>query len=158
MDSQNSIKILPFVFALHNFEEAWAIFNAGTFEHNPFVVNSNQFIIAVALFTVLGFVLVFKKKIYRNKKYYQYATTGFTGMLFLNAFFPHILAMICFRTYIPGFITALILILPLTGFILWNIFQSKTLSNKQFIMTVLSGGIAGIVLVAVFLGIGYVVS
>ncbi|MDR0748051.1 MAG: HXXEE domain-containing protein [Tannerellaceae bacterium] len=152
----NSIKILPFAFALHNFEEAWAICKAGKFEHNPFVVSSNQFIIAVALFTVLGFVLVFGKKLYRNQQYYQFSTTGFAGMLFLNAFFPHILATIYFRAYMPGFITALLLILPLTGSILWKTFQSKAFSTKQFITVILSGGIAGIALLAVFLTLGYV--
>jgi hypothetical protein len=124
------IKYLPFVFALHNFEEAWAICNTGKFELNKFVVSSNQFIIAVSLFTILGFVLVFGKKLYRDQKYYQYTILGFTGMLFLNAFFPHILSVIYFRTYMPGSITALTLILSATSFILWKIFQSKIFSNK----------------------------
>ena len=158
MNSPNFIKILPFAFALHNIEEAWTICNAGTFEHNPFVVNNNQFIVAVTLFTILGFVLVFGKKLYRNQQCYEYAITGFAGMLFLNTFFPHILSAIYFQTYTPGLITTSILILPLTSIILWKIFRSRIFSNKQFTITILSSGIAGIILIAVFLGIGYILS
>ncbi|MDR0682184.1 MAG: HXXEE domain-containing protein [Dysgonamonadaceae bacterium] len=102
---------------MHNFEEAWTIC-MGTFEFNPFIVSNIQFVIAVSLFTILGFILVFGKNLYRSQKYYQYAITGFAGMLFLNTFFPHILSAFYFRTYMPGFITALILILPLTSLIL----------------------------------------
>lgn len=158
MNALKNIKILPFAFAIHNFEEAWAICNTRYFNQNPFVADTTQFIIAVSLFTALGFVLVFGKTLYKNTRYYQYAITGFSGMLFLNVFFPHVLSSLYLQNYTPGLISALLLILPLTGFILWKIFQAKLFSNKQFVFTILLGGLAGFILVVVFLGIGYLLS
>ncbi len=158
MDSLKIIKIVPFAFAIHNFEEAWAICNTSQTYQNPFVANVTQFIIAVSLFTTLGFVLVFGKKLYKTTRYYQYAITGFSGMLFLNVFFPHVLSAIYLQKYTPGLISAVMLILPLTGFLLWKIFQSKLFSTKQFVLTIFSGGLVGTILVAVFLTIGYILS
>lgn len=150
------IKILPFAFTLHNIEEAWPICNSEPVIRSPFVVDPVQFIIAVSLFTVLGFVLVFGEKFYPTNRNYQYAVTGFSGMLFLNSFFPHILLAIIFRSYMPGLITAIVLLLPLTTYILWQIYKSRPFSKKQLITTILSGGMIGLVLVFLFLGIGFI--
>ncbi len=158
MSTSKIIKIVPFAFAVHNIEEAWAFCNTSQTNQNPFVANATQFIIAVSLFTILGFVLVFGKKLYKNEKHYQYAITGFSGMLFLNVFFPHVLSAVYLQSYSPGLISAVILILPLTGFLLWKFIQSNRFSTKQFVLTILSGAIAGIVLVFVFLGIGYLLT
>lgn len=148
---------LPFAFMAHNIEEAVAIGNT----KNPIFnahINTTQFVIATSLFTILGFVLVFGKKMYRTQISYEYAITGFSGMLFLNAFFPHILSAVYFKTYTPGVISAVALILPITSIILWKTYQSKEFSNNRFFITIVSGGIAGLILVAVFLGIGYLFS
>lgn len=147
------IRYLPFAFMAHNIEEAVAIGNTKNLIFNAHI-NTTQFVIATSLFTILGFALVFGKKMYRNERSYEYAITGFSGMLFLNAFFPHILSAVYFRTYTPGVITAVALILPLTSIILSKTYQSKEFSNNRFLITIVSGGIAGLILVAVFLGIG----
>lgn len=155
MDSLKAVKILPFAFAVHNFEEAWTICDKGFMHYNPLVVNAMQFIVAVSLFTILGFILVFGKKFYKSAKHYQYAVTGFSGMLFLNVFFPHVFSAIYLQNYTPGLISASTIIFPLSGSILWRIFKSKIFTNMQFAKIIFFSGIAGIVLVAVFLGIGY---
>jgi hypothetical protein len=149
------IRYLPFAFMAHNIEEAVAIGNTKNLIFNAHI-NTTQFVIATSLFTILGFALVFGKKKYRSQRSYEYAITGFSGMLFLNAFFPHILSAVYFGTYTPGVITAVALILPLTTIILRKAYQSKEFSNNRFFITILSGGIAGLILVAVFLGIGYI--
>lgn len=149
------LKGLPFVFALHNFEEAWHICYSEQIIQMPFMVSPTQFIIAVSLFTILGFVLVFGRRFYPDNRSYQYAVTGFSGMLLLNSFFPHILSAIYFRCYTPGLITASLFILPLTAYILWQVYKSQLFSKKQLVATILSGGMIGFVLVFLFLGIGY---
>lgn len=152
------IRYLPFAFMAHNIEEAVAIGNTKNLIFNVHNANTKQFVIATSLFTILGFVIVFGKKMYRNQRSYEYAITGFSGMLFLNAFFPHILSAVYFRTYTPGVVTAVALILPLTTIILQKTYQSKEFSNNRFFITIVSGGIAGLILIAVFLGIGYLFS
>ncbi len=54
MNNSIVVKILPFAFAIHNFEEAWAICNTHQIYHNPFIANSIQFIIAVSLFVLVA--------------------------------------------------------------------------------------------------------
>ncbi len=156
LEHWKAIRLLPFAFTAHNFEETWAICNTNQTGYHPFTVSAAQFIIAVSLFTVLGFILVFGKKLYRTSQQYQYTVTGFSGMLFLNVFFPHLLSALYFKAYMPGVVSALILILPITSFILWKTFQSHIFSNKQLAITILFGGLTGVLLIGVFLGIGYV--
>jgi len=148
------IRYLPFAFMAHNIEESVAIGNTENPIFNAHIANTTQFVIATSLFTILGFALVFGKKMYRNQRSYEYAIIGFSGMLFLNAFFPHILSAVYFGTYTSGVITAVALILPLTTIILRKAYQSKEFSNNRFFITIVSGGIAGLILVSVFLGIG----
>lgn len=155
---QLALKILPFVFALHNLEEAWYISRYEQAALTPVAVSPSQFIVAVSLFTILGFVLVYGKKYYPGPRTYLYTVVGFSGMLFLNTFFPHILSVILLHSYTPGIITAVILILPCTAFILWKVFKGNYLTNRQLLLTVFLGGITGIGLVALFLGIGYIFS
>ncbi len=151
-----AIKLLPFAFAIHNFEEAWVIckFGYGKIgELQPFTVVPLQFIVAVSLFTTLGFIIVFAKRLYKNAITYDYATTGFAGMLFLNSFFPHIISTIYFRTYTLGIISTVLLILPLTAFILYRVHKNKIFTKKQFLLTIFVGGVIGMVLVYLFLSI-----
>ena len=147
------IAILPFVFAAHNIEEAISFGIVQEFSF--YVVKQAQFIIAVSLFSILGFMVVFCKKLYQNDSQYRYFITGFAGMLFLNAFFPHIIATLYFKAYMPGVITAILLILPLTGYILRETYRLSLFSKQQFITTIITGGMIGAVLVVFFLGIGW---
>jgi hypothetical protein len=151
----NAVKLLPFAFAIHNFEELWAIWKYGSLEDiHPFSVAPIQFAVAVLLFTLLGFALVFAKGLYKTSENYQYAITGFAGTLFLNSFFPHVASVIYFGTYMPGIITAILLILPLTTLILYRTYKAEIFSKKQFILTILLGGFVGLILVFLFLAIG----
>ncbi|QTE21802.1 HXXEE domain-containing protein [Polaribacter cellanae] len=150
------IILLPFAFALHNFEEIlgmekWTK-SIPIFIHKP--VTTRQFGIAVILFTILGFAITFSKELYQTEKYYYLIITGFSGMLFLNVFFPHLLAVIYLRKYAPGIITGLLINLPLTITILLLVKDSEILSQKQMIFSVIAGGLIGIFLAFIFLKIG----
>lgn len=150
------ISLLPFAFALHNFEEVlgmekWTK-SIPTFIHKP--VTTRQFGIAVALFTILGFIITFSKGLYLSEKYYFTFITGFTGMLFLNVFFPHVLATIYLRKYAPGIITEIFINLPLTMAILLLVNDSKILSQGRIVLLVITGGLIGIILAFIFLKIG----
>ena len=150
------IAILPFGFMLHNIKEA--IFIEDWIRKSPlsirYFVSTKQFVIAVTLFTALGFFAVFVKSMYKNEERFLILVTGFSGMLLLNVFFPHLIAALALSMYVPGVITALLINLPLTVYILWHIHKTSKLSIKTVLFTVIGGGLFGIVLAFLFLLIG----
>ena len=83
------IAILPFGFMLHNIEEA--IYIEDWIRKSPlsirYFVTTKQFVIAVTLFTALGFIAVFVKSMYKNEERFLILITGFSGMLLLNVRF-----------------------------------------------------------------------
>lgn len=150
------IKILPFAFALHNIEEVffmerWSK-SVPDYLHKP--VSTLQFAIPVILFTLLGFLVVFAKEWYPSEKIYHYGIAGFSGMLFLNVFLPHLVATILLKRYAAGAITAVFINLPLTVSIFIKLKQLQLLSSSEIIISVLVGGLTGLGLAFLFLAIG----
>ncbi|MDQ3750400.1 MAG: hypothetical protein M3367_15505 [Acidobacteriota bacterium] len=80
--------------------------------------------------------------------------TAFAGIIFLNVFFPHLIATIAFGIYAPGVITAVIINLPLTLHIFFANIKSGNLTLKQTESLILSGGLVGIFLAFMLLKIG----
>lgn len=121
-------------------------------------INSLQFLIAASLFTILGFIVTYSKTLYRTTGRYELVITGFSGMLLLNAFFPHTLSAIYYKGYTPGLFSVIVIIMPLTTYILWKIYQSKEIPVRLMVTAIALGGVAGLVLMFMFLGIGYFIS
>ena len=63
----------------------------------------------------------------------------------LNVFFPHILASVALRTFVPGTTTALAFNLPLGGWLLWRAITEKFVQPSVFAW---SGPLTVIALVA----------
>jgi Na+(H+)/acetate symporter ActP len=150
------ILILPYAFVLHNLEELismekWSKSIPKSI-HPP--VTTAQFSVAITLFTLLGFVVVLSKDYYPSEEIYILFVSGFAGMLFLNTFFPHLIATIYLRKYAPGVITGLLINTPLTAIILWLIYDNQLISNLQITLSVLIGGFTGATLAFFFLKIG----
>jgi hypothetical protein len=148
--------LLPIAFALHNLEEAltmekWSHANTNRF-FKP--VKTKQFSTAVALFTVLGFFLVFLRNSYPSERVYLIVMGGFAGMLFLNVFFPHLAAAIALKKYTPGLVSAVLINLPLSLCLLFRIYQLTPLTMNQLMLIIAAGGMAGIVLAWTFLKVG----
>lgn len=164
MEPQNKlfntlIKALPFAFLLHNVEEALTIGNSTlNISIFSFPTDALQFSVAVTLFTLLGFMVVYARKLYPNETFYSFAITGFVSMLLLNAFFPHIFAGLFLMRYVPGVITAAFLIVPVTGYLLIQIYRTKYIARDKLLLTIIIGAVIGVVLLGVFQSIGYVVS
>ncbi len=151
------ITILPYAFALHNLEE---VISMGKWTksipksiHQE--VTTGQFAIAVGLFTLLGFVVILAKNFFPTREIYFLFVSGFAGMLFLNTFFPHLIATIYLKKYAPGIVTALLINLPLSIFILNSIHKLQILNIQQISLSVLFGGLIGVVLAYLFLKVGY---
>lgn len=120
-----AIKLLFLLgFTLHNFEEAiwlpeWSR-HAKRF-HEP--VGSNEFIFAVIMITVFGYLLTASDIIFGSiGNLVNYIYLGFIGTMGLNAIFPHLLACIFLKKYAPGLLTGIMLNLPLSIIIIyWHI-------------------------------------
>jgi hypothetical protein len=103
-------------FTLHNIEEAvwlpeWSK-HAKKF-HEP--VERNQFIFAVIVVTIIGYLLTVVEIINNNPgSVFSYIYLGFIGMMGINTILPHLAATILLKKYAPGLITALLLNLPLS--------------------------------------------
>lgn len=148
--------LLPFAFALHNIEEAFGMEkwtnSIPAFIHQP--VTTRQFTIAVILFTILGFILVFVEGLYQTEKQYHFVIAGFAGMLWLNVFLPHLFATLYLKKYAPGAITGLIVNLPLTTLILLKMKTSCSLTMEEILYSMILGGATGVALAILFLKLG----
>ena len=151
-----AIAFLPFAFMLHNIEEAISMEVWIRKNHLSilYFVTTKQFVVAATLFTALGFMAVFVKSLYKNEERFLLLITGFSGMLLLNVFFPHLIAALALKIYVPGVITALFINLPLSIYILSHIRATSKLSMKTMVFTIIGGGLFGIVLACLFMLIG----
>lgn len=152
--------LLPFIFAVHNAEEVLGLERwsqaVPSYVHSP--VTTGQFGIAVALFTALGFLTVFFRRLYLSETAYFRVLAAFAGMLLLNVFFPHLIATLYFKAYAPGVISAVTLNLPVTAFILWRGVSLKLLRPRSAAAFSILGGVAGALLAALFLRIGAILT
>ncbi|MCE9598010.1 MAG: HXXEE domain-containing protein [Spirochaetia bacterium] len=153
---RKAIHALPWAFALHNLEEtvgmeAWT-HKIPSFVHAP--VSTLQFAFAVAIFTILGFGVVYFRRPYPNQDSFFKVVSGFAGMLLLNVLFPHLLATILLRQYAPGVVTGLLLNLPLTLFILIRGIRLGWISVRGAVLASLCGGVVGAFLAAALLQVG----
>ena len=156
---QSWIQCLPFAFTLHNIEELFGMEKwsktVPNYIHPP--VTTDQFLIAITLFSILGFTVVFAPPI-RQSNYYYHVIAGFSGMLLLNVFLPHLIATIIFKGYAPGVITGLVINLPLTATILLTLALEKKLTRYQLLIMIMLGGFVGISLAFLFLRIGHLIN
>lgn len=112
--TQKLIIIAACLFSVHNLEE-WVSMDwwLRHYPHiNPGQLTAGQFGIAVMLVTLLGWLVLVKA--YRDERYRRSVLVAFTSLIFLNAFFPHIILAAIMYTYTPGLVTALTLYLPFT--------------------------------------------
>jgi len=150
------IRTLPVAFLLHNLEEVmtleqWGNIQAGIFPSPP---TTAQFAIAVGLFSLLGFIITYARPLNKREKTFYYVMAGFSGMLLLNVFIPHLIGAIYLGSYTPGLITATLLNLPLSLSILKLLHKPNIFNTKQLILSILTGGIIGTILAFTLLEVG----
>lgn len=150
------IRTLPVVFLLHNIEELmtmeqwWSAYSG----FNMPSVTTNQFAIAVGIFSALGFIIAYGRRLYKSEHTYYYFIAGFSGMLLLNVFIPHLIGAIYLGTYTPGLITSVLLNLPLSLSIFKLLRELKILNIKQVVLATVIGGITGAILAFLLLKVG----
>ncbi|HQQ96832.1 MAG TPA: HXXEE domain-containing protein [Cyclobacteriaceae bacterium] len=150
------ITLLPVAFALHNLEETLGMEKWTHSLRSPVLgtVTTRQFGISALLITALGFGVILGRDLIQNDQVYFEVVAGFAGMLCLNVLFPHVLATLYYGRYAPGVVTALLINLPLTLMLLYQLHDAQTLTNPQLTKSVIIGGLAGILLVYGLLKLG----
>ena len=125
--------LVPVFLAIHNIEEAPLIarrYKRLPIKH-PLTISTRQFVIAVTLIMIAGFVLTYFGLEYLANQTGYLIILGMQAILLFNAFVPHIAATIRFRRYSPGVITAVLLMLPFSFYLFPRAFEENILSWKQ---------------------------
>lgn len=152
----NLFLLVPLLFIIHNCEEALTM---AEWSHkfpefiHP-VVTSVQFSVAVAILSVIGIMVTIIAKHVFDGKYFVNIMCGFSAILFMNAFFPHIIATIYFKMYSPGVLTSIFLYLPFCSYVFYKVLRNNIIGRKNFILSSVIGTISGVLLAKFALLIG----
>ncbi len=154
--NRNLFLLAPILFVVHNFEEALTI--AEWSQKIPEFIRpeatSIQFSVAVTLLSVIGIAATIIAKYMFRGRYFINIMCGFSAVLIINAFFPHILAAVYFKSYVPGLITSIFLYLPFCSYAFFKVLNGKVIGKKDFILSFLIGTLSGVVLAKFALYIG----
>ncbi|WP_424358420.1 HXXEE domain-containing protein [Methanocella sp. MCL-LM] len=129
-------------FTLHNLEEAlwmpkWKQDKIRFLKPAP----KNEFYFALIVLTSLSYLAVCLLAFYPEQRFFTYIFAGFLGAMTFNAIFPHLAATIALRKYAPGVITAVLLMLPINGLILFYMASNGVLSVYEIVLSTLGVGI-----------------
>lgn len=134
--------------SLHNVEEAlwlteWQRKVMPNGRRSP---QKAHFIFATIGITILVYLASGLHILFPNQMFFEYCFIGCVGAMLVNAFFPHVLATIAFRSYCPGVFTGISLLIPFNSIILYNAVTShlkisEVLFSTLFVGLVLLGSI-----------------
>jgi hypothetical protein len=126
--------LVPIFFTLHNLEEA--SFMERGLQRLPLKihpkVSTRQFVIAVTFLTLAGFLLTYVGVESLEPQTGYLIVLGIQAILLFNAFVPHIAAMIRFRMYTPGVVTAMLITLPFSFYLFRRTLNENILNWTEF--------------------------
>lgn len=123
-------------YVLHNMEEAiWMPeFSKKLKRFQHFGLKKKQFRVAVCLGTLYGYFLTYVYFVDNGaSEIVKYLYLGFVMIVGFNAIFPHLMATIYFQKYAPGTLTACLLTLPISFYIIF-VENGATLNHAMLIM------------------------
>ena len=154
-----SLAIIGWLFTagvlVHNAEEAWRLpawsLSAGRW-HPP--VGPRAFRFAVAVLSVLLVLFALMASFSEAGSIGAYLMAGYVLAMVLNVFFPHVLATVVLRRYMPGTATALIFNLPLGLWYLNRALAEDRIAGSVFVWAgpAVTAGILALIPVLFFLG------
>lgn len=140
---------------LHNIEEAlwlpqWSQLGI------PFLqpVAPHEFYFAILVITLLAYVISFLTVHFPSNKLFRYAFVGFLGAMLINTFLPHLLLTLYMQLYAPGLLTALLLIVPVNGIILYTLWKERVLTVKELIGATVVVGVVLVGIIPVLYAVG----
>jgi hypothetical protein len=119
------------VFVLHNFEEG--LFLPGFLASAPLIhypAGPTEFRFALVVLTASSPVLAWLSV--RGNRAATIIHCGYALAMALNVFVPHLIGAIALRTYVPGVITAVILVLPVSLLMLRQAVREARLDLRAF--------------------------
>lgn len=138
MKYKHHLLLFPIALTIHNLEEMlllpqWSAQGKGPIELEalPFVFTTT----VITLWAYLLYGLTFSQKVHEKA---ERLLTGYTGAMFLNIFFPHLLGSIVYREILPGTATALFCMLPATLFLLLQSKLPRSIIVKETLIVSLS--------------------
>jgi hypothetical protein len=143
--------LFPIALALHNLEEAiwfpaWSQ-HAGFWERP---IGATEFRIAAVLLTILAFAMTFWSVRTRQEALRTYMLAGFLFAMLLNVIF-HVAATVGLREYAPGVVTAVLINLPVIGYLLRRMFRDKWVSWPKALLAFIVVPLALLLLIPVLL-------
>jgi hypothetical protein len=125
--------LVPILFTLHNMEEAPFMerWSKRLPVKLPIYYTTHQFIVAVTLITLFGFLLTYYVVEHLNNSIGYWLMFEFQMVLFFNAFIPHIGATIRFRMYSPGVVTATLITIPFSLYLFHRALNEHVLTWNQ---------------------------
>ena len=163
LDEISFVRLLwgvPILLAIHNLEEApfmekWSK-ELGLPIH--FAISTRQFIWAVTLLTVAGFVITYIGVNTTKQPIGVWAVLEIQTIMFVNAFVPHLVASLRFQKYNPGVVTALFLNIPFSMYLFQRAMQEGMISWGVFWVLLVIAPFAAITLIFISLQFGKWVS
>ena len=111
--------MFPVAVTLHNSEEA--VWLPGWFARHaievPMHFAPGVFRFAVAALTVAAFLVTYLSTRKGKESVWAYLMFGYIVAMLANVFIPHIPASVMLRSYTPGVVTAVLINLPVMGFL-----------------------------------------
>jgi hypothetical protein len=153
---ENLLWLVPIFFAIHNMEEA--PFMERWSKRLPFKVpvsyTTRQFIIAVIILTLGGFLITYWGIEYLHNTTGYLIVLGIQAILFLNAFVPHIGSTILYRMYSPGVVSATLITVPFSIYLAQRALVENMITWKQIWMLLAVAPFAMVVFALIALQIG----
>ncbi len=134
MDFNLLVWLFAIAITLHNIEEAiwlpaWSK-TAGRW-HRP--VEPREFRFAVFVLTIVAYIASYLAISGGKESFGAYLISGYALAMLLNVPFPHFVATVAMKEYVPGVVTAMVLNLPITFYLLRKAILENYVKFPEFI-------------------------
>ncbi|WP_274364867.1 HXXEE domain-containing protein [Paenibacillus thermotolerans] len=150
--------LFPVVVTIHNIEEAvWMPAWAQSAMPMPVRIEDKAFWFGLAVATLLVYAITYYGSKSRNESGSAYLLTGVIAIVFLNVFFPHVLATILLREYAPGVVTGVLLTFPVTLYLLYRARRERFIDPGKLKRATAFAAVAAVAVIALSFYVGSMV-
>lgn len=133
-----------FAITIHNIEEGiWLTRQQTSTQANVKmhdVVTQDQFLFGLLWVTGFAYLITALYMFYPDIGLFKYAYFGFLGAMIINIIFPHLVSTIIERSYSPGLMTGVLVIIPINGLIIHTGLDLGIITVLSFIFSTLIMG------------------
>jgi hypothetical protein len=146
--------MFPLALTLHNLEEAiwlpaWSQ-HAGPWE---LPIGPTEFRVAAVLLATLAYAVTYWSISTGKGAVGTYALAGFLFAMLLNVIY-HVAATVGLREYAPSVVTALLVNIPVMGYLLWRLFQEQWVTWPRALLAFIAIPLAILLLIPVLFWVG----